>query len=98
MAQKAASQNGLVLLSPAAASRILVQSFRATTGCEFDLARKRPGRAIGLRPWIPKQLLEYFSCVAEALPLDPAERKSKGENSTTKSFSRPWSSSLPPCS
>jgi len=63
-----------------------VQSFRATTECEFDLARKQPGRAMGLRPWIPKQLLEYFSCAAEALPLDPAERKSKGENSTPKAF------------
>jgi hypothetical protein len=40
--KKAAFENGLVLLSPAAASRILVQSLRATTGCEVDLARKRP--------------------------------------------------------
>src|SRR5271155_105839 len=39
------------------------------TECEVDLARKRPGRAIGLRPWIPKQPLEYCSCAAESHPL-----------------------------
>jgi hypothetical protein len=52
--------------SPAAASGILVQSLYAATECEVDLARKRPGRAIGLRPWIAKQPLECCSCVAES--------------------------------
>jgi transposase len=46
-----------------------VQSLYAATECEVDLARKRPGRAIGLRPWIPKQPLEYCSCAAESHPL-----------------------------
>jgi hypothetical protein len=40
MASKAATKNGLVLPSLPAASGILVQSPRATTECEFDLASK----------------------------------------------------------
>ena len=31
--------------------------------------RKRPGHAIGLRPWIPKQPLEFYSCATESHPL-----------------------------
>jgi hypothetical protein len=38
MALKAAAKNGLVLSSPPAASGIMVQSFRATTECEFGPA------------------------------------------------------------
>jgi hypothetical protein len=38
MASKAAAKNGLVLSSQPAASGIMVQSLRATTECEFDLA------------------------------------------------------------
>jgi hypothetical protein len=38
MASNAATKNGLVLSSLPAASGILVQSPRATTECEFDLA------------------------------------------------------------
>ena len=34
-----------------------------------DLVRKRPGRAIGLRPWMPKQPLEFYSCASEFHPL-----------------------------
>jgi hypothetical protein len=40
MASNAATKNGPVLSSLPAASGMLVQSPRATTGCEFDLARK----------------------------------------------------------
>ena len=39
MASNAAAKNGLVLSSPPAARGILVLSLRATTECEFDLAR-----------------------------------------------------------
>jgi hypothetical protein len=38
MASKAVTKNGLVLSSLPAASGIVVQSLRATTECEFDLA------------------------------------------------------------
>jgi hypothetical protein len=51
MASNAATKNGLVLSSLLAASGILVQSPRATTECEFDLARK-PRLPIRLEPWI----------------------------------------------
>jgi hypothetical protein len=54
---------------PPAASGILVQSLHAATECEVDLARRQPGRAIGLRPWIPKQPLEYYSCATDFHPL-----------------------------
>jgi hypothetical protein len=53
----------------AAASGILVQSLRAATGCEFDLVRKRPDHGNGLRPWMPKQPLEFYSCATEPPPL-----------------------------
>jgi len=46
-----------------------VQSLRATTGCEFDLVRKRPGHGNGLRPWIPRQPLEFYSCATKPHPL-----------------------------
>jgi hypothetical protein len=51
MASKAATKNGLVLSSLPAASGILVQSPRATTECEFDLACK-PDRLNRLEPEI----------------------------------------------
>jgi hypothetical protein len=85
----------------------MVQSLRAATECEVDLARKRPGRAIGLRPWIPKQSLEYCSCAAEPHPLtrtSPCEvhgvdadstvviRKRIGRTKILKFFA-----DLPPC-
>ena len=46
-----------------------MQPSRTATECEVDLARKRPGRAIGLRPWIPKQPLEFSQCATESHPL-----------------------------
>jgi len=46
MASNAAAKNGLVLSSLPAASGILVQSPRATTECEFDLA-SNPDRRTG---------------------------------------------------
>src|SRR6185312_5504693 len=46
MASNAATKNGLVLSSLPAASGILVQSPRATTECEFDLA-SNPDRRTG---------------------------------------------------
>jgi hypothetical protein len=50
MASKAAAKNGLVLSSLPAASGIMVQSLRATTECEFDLADTqiaKPARTFG---------------------------------------------------
>jgi hypothetical protein len=49
MASNAATKNGLVLSSLPAASGILVQSPRATTECEFDLA-SNPDRRTGSNP------------------------------------------------
>jgi len=49
MASNAATKNGLVLSSLPAASGILVQSPRATTECEFDLAANqiaKPARTL----------------------------------------------------
>jgi transposase len=49
---------------------ILVQPSRTATECEFDLVWKRPGCAIGLRPWIARHGLESSSCETN-LTLDP---------------------------
>src|SRR5208283_2339420 len=60
---------------------MLVQSLRAATECEVDLVRKRPGHAAGLRPWIPKQLPEIYSCAIEHRPLtqiSPCEEVHRG--------------------
>jgi hypothetical protein len=46
-----------------------VQSLRPATGCELNLARKRLGRVIGLKPWILKQPQEFCSCTTESHPL-----------------------------
>jgi hypothetical protein len=51
MASKAATKNGLARSSLPAASGIVVQSPRATTECEFDLASK-PDCRNRLEPWI----------------------------------------------
>ena len=51
IASNAATKNGLVLSSLPTASEILVQSPRATTECEFDLA-SNPDRQNRLEPWI----------------------------------------------
>lgn len=59
----------VVLLSPQPARGILVQSLRPATGCELDLARKRRGRVIGLRPWILKQPQEFYSGSTVSHPL-----------------------------
>src|SRR5271167_5067177 len=47
---------------------MLVQPLRMATECEVDLVRRRPGCAIGLRPWIPKHPLEFYSCATEPYP------------------------------
>src|SRR5271168_5536331 len=39
---------------------MLVQPLRMATECEVDLVRRRPGCAIGLRPWIPDKPLETY--------------------------------------
>jgi hypothetical protein len=62
---KAALENGFVFLSPARRKRDIGAAV-VNGDREVDLARKRPGRAIGLRPWIPKQPLEYYSCAYES--------------------------------
>jgi len=46
-----------------------VQSLRPATGCELDLARKRRGRVIGLKPWILKQPQEFYSGTTDSHPL-----------------------------
>jgi hypothetical protein len=46
-----------------------VQSLRPATGCELDLARKRRGRVIGLKPWILKQPQEFYSGTPDSHPL-----------------------------
>jgi hypothetical protein len=69
VACKAVIKNGLVLLSLAAASGILVQPLRAATECEVDLVRKRLDHGNGLRPWIPKQRPEFHLCATESHPL-----------------------------
>jgi hypothetical protein len=43
-----------------------VQPLRAATECEVDLVRKRLDHGNGLRPWIPKQRLEFHLCATES--------------------------------
>jgi hypothetical protein len=60
MASNAATKNGLVRSSLPAASGILVQSYQATTECEFDLARKpdcRTGSNLDRNPRIADDLI-----------------------------------------
>ena len=46
-----------------------MQPLRAATECEVDLVRKRLDHGNGLRPWIPKQRLEFHLCATESHPL-----------------------------
>ena len=43
-----------------------MQPLRAVTECEVDLVRKRPDHGIGLRPWMPQQPTELYSCATES--------------------------------
>jgi hypothetical protein len=61
MASKAATKNGLVLSGLPAASGIMVQSYQATTECEFDLARTQ----------IAKNQARTFGSSTKALPMAP---------------------------
>jgi len=61
MASIADEKNGPVLLSPKPAeSGIVVRPPRASTVCEFDLVRERPGQEIGLKPGHPNYLQELL--------------------------------------
>ena len=71
MASNAATKNGLVLSSLPAASGILVQSPRATTECEFDLA-SNPDRQTRLEPEIADDKKELSG------PLTPRAQKPDG--------------------
>jgi hypothetical protein len=54
-----------------------VQPLRAATECEVDLVRKRLDHGNGLRPWIPKQRLEFHLCATESQPLTWTTLKEK---------------------
>jgi hypothetical protein len=72
MARTADMKNGLVLLSPTRCKRDIGAAIHAATEC----VRKRRGHRIGLRPRIPKQPREFFSCAPESLltRTSPCER------------------------